>query len=504
MYALAAKKISKRFGGVLAVDQASFVLEAGEIHALVGSNGCGKSTLCKIIAGAVEADAGEIAVNGRPVAFTSPGAADRLGVEMFYQELSLIPAMTVAENIHLGREPTRPSGLIDRTRMAEMTRQLLEAFGKALGPGVTADTLVSDLSPDQRQVIEILKVLSRPSRVVLFDEATAALDRDQVAAVFDRIREMKTEGRSIIFISHRLDEIFAIADRITVMRNGATVMTTATASTSRDEIILAMVGGLHQAFTKAAAHRPSEDQVLAVSDLSTGKLRHVGLTLRRGEILGLGGLHGQGQSDLLRALYGVIPKRTGTLSIKGETFDSNGPITAMRHAIAYISGDRARSGVMAARSIFENLVLSVLARDRPMRVARGPLTTLLAPIIDKLKLKFTSLDSPISELSGGNQQKVVIARLLAIGPTILLLDDPTKGIDLQTKGDLYVIMDDLCAHGVSIIMYSSDDKELLTISDRVLVFNAGRVVAELSGADRNEVSLYRAAYSAEHIEVSHA
>jgi len=228
------------------------------------------------------------------------------------------------------------------------------------------------------------------------------------------------------------------------------------------------------------------------------------LGLRRGEILGLGGLHGQGQSDLLRALYGVIPKRTGTLSIKGETFDSNGPITAMRHAIAYISGDRARSGVMAARSIFENLVLSVLARDRPMRVARGPLTTLLAPIIDKLKLKFTSLDSPISELSGGNQQKVVIARLLAIGPTILLLDDPTKGIDLQTKGDLYVIMDDLCAHGVSIIMYSSDDKELLTISDRVLVFNAGRVVAELSGADRNEVSLYRAAYSAEHIEVSHA
>ncbi|MGO9769155.1 MAG: sugar ABC transporter ATP-binding protein [Roseiarcus sp.] len=504
MHALAASKICKRFGGIVALDGAEFALEAGEVHALIGSNGCGKSTLCKIIAGAVGADAGELFVNGERVSFANPAAAAARGVEMFYQELSLIPAMTVAENIFLGREPIRRDRLVDRGRMDASAARLLAGFGKALGAGVHPQATIGDLSADQRQIVEILKVLARPSRIVVFDEATAALDRDQVAVVFDRIRALKAEGRSTIFISHRMDEVFAIADRITVMRNGATVTTARAADTSRDQLVMAMVGAEQASAAQRARHRPAVDEVLTVADLSAGKLAHVSFALRRGEILGLGGLHGQGQSDLLRALYGVIPLRNGAIAIGGRRFQPKWPIAAMRRSMAYVSGDRAKNGVMAIRPIFENLVVSILARNRDHVVARGKLGALLQPVVERLKLKFSSLEAPVTELSGGNQQKVVLARLLATEPAILLLDDPTKGIDLGTKADLYAFMDDLCAQGVSILLHSSDDKELLAVSDRVLVFNAGRCVAELAGAERNELALYRAAYLTERGEAEHA
>ncbi len=504
MVALSAKNISKRFGGVVALDGAELSLDSGEVHALIGSNGCGKSTLCKIIAGAVGADSGELFLDGERVSFSNPRAAAARGVEMFYQELSLIPAMTVAENIFLGREPTGPNGLVDRERTIASTARLLAGFGKALGDGVHPKTTVSELAADQRQVVEILKVLARPSRVVVFDEATAALDRDQVAVVFDRIRALKAEGRSTIFISHRMEEVFAIADRITVMRNGATMLTTRVQETSRDQIVLAMVGAVQASNAPATRHRPVADQVLNVADLSAGKLAHVSFALRRGEILGLGGLHGQGQSDLLRAPYGAIPLRSGKVAVGGRRFEPRQPIDSLRRSMAYVSGDRAKNGVMAVRPIFENLILSALARNRKRVVARTALGAELLPIVERLKLKFSSLEAPVLELSGGNQQKVVIARLLAAEPAILLLDDPTKGIDLGTKADLYAFMDDLCAQGVSILLHSSDDKELLTVSDRVLVFNAGRCVAELAGVERNEVALYRAAYLTEHGGVGHA
>jgi ribose transport system ATP-binding protein len=504
MRVLEATSIRKRFGGVLALDGADFTLEAGEVHALVGSNGCGKSTLCKIIAGAVGADSGDLAIDGENVSFADPGVAEVRGVEMFYQELSLIPSMTVAENILLGREPVRRGGLIDREAMKASAGSLLAGFGKALGGAVHPDTVVGELSADQRQIVEVLKVLVRPSRVIVFDEATAALDRDQVAVVFDRIRALKAEGRSAIFISHRMDEVFAIADRITVMRNGATVMTKRAEEANRDEIVMAMVGAVQAAGKAQPQRRPGAEEVLTVSDLSAGKLAHVSFSLRRGEILGLGGLHGQGQSDLLRALYGVIPLRSGIVSVEGRRFEPKQPIAAMRRSMAYVSGDRARNGVMAVRPIFENLALSLLARNRARVVRREALSAMVSPIVERLKLKFSSFAAPVSDLSGGNQQKVVIARVLAAEPTILLLDDPTKGIDLGAKSDLYAFMDDLCSRGVSILLHSSDDKELLAVSDRVLVFNGGHCVAELVGAERNEVSLYRAAYLAGHGEAGHA
>ncbi len=495
MTALAARGLRKRYGGVVALDGADLTLGAGEVHALIGSNGCGKSTLCKILAGAASADAGELLLDGRAVTFAGPAQAAAAGVEMFYQELSLIPEMTVAENIHLGREPLTPFGLVDRRALRTRTLGEIAAFGPALGQGVDPDAPVSALSPDQRQIIEILKVLGKQARIIIFDEATAALDRDQVRVVFERLAQLKAAGQSIIFISHRIDEVFAVADRITVMRNGRTVMSCATAEATREAVVGAMVGEV-RSVSANVRHRPASETALSVAGLAAGKLAGISLSLRRGEIVGLGGLHGQGQSDFLRALYGVMPIRAGVVELGGKRLDARGPLAAMRRSIAYVSGERARYGILAIRPVFENLVLALLARDRHMAVARRRLESALGAIISGLALKFSSLDAPASELSGGNQQKLVIGRMLATRPTILLLDDPTKGIDLGTKADLYGIMDDLCTQGVSILLYSSDDEELLTISDRVLVFNGGRIVAELAGEDRTELALYRAAYAA--------
>jgi ribose transport system ATP-binding protein len=403
--------------------------------------------------------------------------------------------MTVAENVFLGREPRTATGWVDYVQLRERTRAALDAFRDVLGSGVDADTRVVDLSADQGQLVEFLKVLAAEPRVIILDEATAALDRNQVAAVFDRVRKLKAEGRAVIFITHRMDEVFDVADRVTVMRNGATVLTTPTAETSRDALVGAMVGEAIAGVARRRSHVPSSEPALEAQGLGTTRLDGVSLILRRGEILGLGGLHGQGQSELLRALFGAVPIRRGSVRIQGKPVAPGGPRATLRRSIAYVSGDRARFGVLAIRPIFENLVISLLARDRRLTVARAKLEGAIAPFVERLKLKFSSLRATVSELSGGNQQKVVIGRWLATRPSVLLLDDPTKGIDIQTKEDLYVTMDELCAQGVAILLHSSDDEELLAVADRVLVFNGGRVVAELSGEQRTRTALYHAAYA---------
>ena len=493
---LEASGVRKQFGGVVALADAHFTLDAGQVHALIGSNGCGKSTLCKIIAGSVAADAGRLLLDGQPVSFSGPreAAAARIGV--FYQDLSLIAEMTVAENIYLGREPRTRTGLVDRAALRDLASTALAQFSDVLGSGVWPDMRVADLSADQSQLVEILKVLASDPRVLIFDEATAALDRNQVGALFQKIRALKAQGRAVIFITHRMDEVFEIADRVTVMRNGETVLTRATADTSRDALVAAMVGEVMSAHARNRRHAPTQGVAMEVRELSADKLDNVSFKLRKGEILGLGGLHRQGQSDLLRALFGAVPVRRGTITVDGKPLVPTGPRAVMRRSIAYVSGDRARFGVMAIRPIFENLVISLLARERRWIVDRARLESTIAPFIERLKLKFSSLRSAVSELSGGNQQKVVIGRWLATRPTVLLLDDPTKGIDIQTKEDLYATMDDLCSQGVSILLHSSDDEELLAVADRVLVFNGGRVAAELSGEQRTRFALYQAAYGA--------
>jgi ribose transport system ATP-binding protein len=492
---LEASGVHKQFGGVVALAGAQLTLEPGEVHALIGSNGCGKSTLCKIIAGSVAADAGRLVLDRRLVSFAGPREAAAAGIGVFYQDLSLIPEMTVAENIYLGREPRAAAGLVNRVALRDAAKAALAQFQEVLGPDVHPDARVSDLSADQSQLVEILKVLAAEPRVVIFDEATAALDRDQVGAVFGCIRALKAQGRAVIFITHRMDEVFEIADRVTVMRNGTTVLSSPIDGTSRDALVDAMVGEVISGAARSRRHVPAEAVAMEVQGLTAAKLDNVSFALKRGEILGLGGLHGQGQSDLLRALFGVLPLLRGTVRVDGQPLAPTGPRTAMRRSIAYVSGDRARFGVLAIRPIFENLVISLLARDRRWTVARNRLEIIIAPFIERLKLKFFSLRSAVSELSGGNQQKVVIGRWLSTRPSVLLLDDPTKGIDIQTKEDLYATMDELCSQGVSILLHSSDDEELLAVADRVLVFNGGRVVAELSGEQRTRVALYQAAYA---------
>ncbi len=494
MPVLEASGVRKRFGGVVALAGAGLDLGAGEVHALVGSNGCGKSTLCKIIAGSVAPDSGRILLDGKPTVFGSPEEATRAGVGVFYQELSLISQMTVAENIYLGREQRTRAGLVDRPALRAAAADALATFRQVLGTSVDPDALVANLSADQAQIVEILKVLAENPRIIILDEATAALDRTQVDAVFERIRALKAEGRSIILITHRMDEVFEIADRVTVMRNGETVLARAIKDTSRDELVAAMVGAAPSESAKQRRHQPGQDVALEVDDLSAGKVTGASFRLKRGEILGLGGLHRQGQSELLRALFGALPVTRGTVRIGGQRLDPKGPRAAMRRSIAYVSGDRARHGVLAIRPIFENLVLSLLGRERHAIVRRRRLESQIVPIIERLKLKFPSLAAPVSDLSGGNQQKVVIGRWLATRPQVLLFDDPTKGIDIQTKEDLYATMDELCAQGVSILFHSSDDEELLAVADRVLVFNGGRIVAELEGKQRTRFALYRAAY----------
>jgi ribose transport system ATP-binding protein len=464
------------------------------VHALIGANGCGKSTLCKVIAGSTAADAGEVRIDGEVVRFVGPQDATARGIGVFYQELSLIARMSVAENIYLGREPLKRS-LVDPQRLNAATAEAIAGFSEALAEAIDPQAQVADLTADQRQIVELLKVLTANPRIVILDEATAALDRQQVQVVFRRIRELKAQGRSIIFISHRMEEVFGIADRITVMRNGVTVLSTPAAETTREAVVTAMVGAAATARTAHARHRPGEEVALQAEGLAASRLDGVSFALHRGEILGLGGLHGQGQSELLRALFGMVPLRGGRINVDGRPFQPRSPLAAMRRSLTYLSGDRTRNGVMAIRPIFENLVLSLLVRDRHRFVAQARLERLILPVVTGLKLKFSSFDAQVTELSGGNQQKVVIGRSLATAPAIMLLDDPTKGIDLQAKEDLYATMDGLCAQGVAILLYSSDDIELLSVADRILVFNAGQVMAELTGENRTEYALYHAAYA---------
>lgn len=495
MALLQADGIRKRFGGVRALEDGRLELLPGEVHVLIGSNGCGKSTLCKVIAGAVAADEGGLQVDGRPAAFASPHQAAAAGIGVFYQELSLVPQLTVAQNILLGREPRR-GGFVDDRAQRQMVEAALARFGEVGGPGLESDALVGDLPADQRQIVEILKTLAQDARILIFDEATSSLDARQVAVFFGIVRQLKAEGRGIIFISHRMDEVFAIGDRVTVMRNGVSVATLPLAETTRDEILRHMVGSEMQADYQRPERQAAGEIVLSVDGLATDRLAGVSLQLRRGEILGLGGLHGQGQSELLRALFAAVPVRDGAITLEGQRLIAHAPAAAIRRGIAYVSGDRGRHGVFSIRPVFENLVAATLTKQRRWLLGRSAFLARATPILERLKLKFSRLGAPVSELSGGNQQKVVIGRWLATQPALLLLDDPTKGIDVEAKHDLYRIMEELREVGVGIILYSSEDAELLGNADRVLVFNGGRVVRELAGEALTEFALYEAAYKA--------
>lgn len=490
--ALEADGMTKSFGAVRALTDGRLTLARGEIHALMGANGCGKSTLCKIIAGAVAPTGGRLHLNGKSVRFNSPRDAERSGIALFYQELSLVPQLSVAENIFLGREPRR-GPFTDRKAIQRRAADLIALFSGVAGEGLMPDAATGSLPPDQRQIVEILKVFAQDARIMIMDEATAALDGRQSQRFFDILREKKAQGISTIMISHRLDEVFAVCDRITVMRNGATVAELKTTETSREAVVHEMVGEVRAASARTE-NRDVADPSLVVVDARNGGLRGVSFSAHPGEILGLAGLQGQGQSALLRGLFGSEPFSQGTLTFEGRQVQHRRPADGVMNGAAYVSGDRGRDAAFPGRSIFENIVAALAVRKRMKIIRPARLKPQVDTVAQELKTKFASLDMPIGTLSGGNQQKIFIARWLATAPRLMLLDDPTKGIDLGAKADLFALMRRQAAAGATILFYSSEDAEILDYADRVLVFNGGRISAELKGGDITAVNLTRAAY----------
>lgn len=489
--------VSKAYGATLALRRGDLEVEAGEVHVLIGSNGSGKSTLCKIAAGSVRPDGGEVLIDGRPARISGPQASRSLGIGIFYQELSLAAHRTVAENIFLPDLPVKAALFVDRQALAERAATYIALFEGVTGEGFSADAVVEDLRADQRQLVEIMKALASEAPILIFDEPTSALDRAQVDRFFDILRDLKGQGRAMIFISHRMDEIFSIGDRVTVMRDGETIATSRIADTDQAEVVGQMVGeagpAVHAAASRASA---SGDTLLSVRNLSGPGYSGVNFELRRGEIVGFGGLHGQGQSRVLRALFGAHARAAGDVLLNGGRLHARNPREAIRRGFAYVSGDRGRDGVIHGRSILEN-VIPIHALLRKLRLANpAGLREKAQPAVHALRTKFAGFSHPIGSLSGGNQQKIVIARWLIDWPDVLLLDDPTKGIDLSAKADLFALIRRLAAEGLGIVLYSSEDAELLANADRILVFNGGRVTRELAGEERTRFNLTQAAYEA--------
>lgn len=488
--------VSKAYGATVALSRGDLELEAGEVHVLIGSNGSGKSTLCKIVAGSVKPDAGDVVLDGRPVTIDGPRAAKEFGIGIFYQELSLAARRSVEENICLPDLPMR-GPFVDRVALSQKAARYIALFDGVTGEGFSADATVDALRADQRQLVEIMKALATEAPILIFDEPTSALDRAQVDRFFAILKELKAVGRAIVFISHRMDEIFAIGDRVTVLRDGQTIGTSRIADTTPQQVVRMMVGEETSLVATAETAPAATGAVaLSVAGFSGPGFRDIAFEVRHGEILGFGGLHGQGQSAVLRALFGAGTVKDGSVTLDGAAYRPADPRAAIRAGVAYVSGDRGRDGVIHGRPILENITPIHFLRNRLHLATPGKLRDKATPAMEALKTKFGGFSNPIGSLSGGNQQKIVIARWLIDRPGVLLLDDPTKGIDLSAKADLFALVRRLAAEGMAIVLYSSEDAELLANSDRILVFNGGRITRSLEGAERTRFNLYEAAYEA--------
>jgi ribose transport system ATP-binding protein len=494
---LAAQHIVKRYGGVIALSDGNLDVQSGEVLALMGANGSGKSTLGKIITGVVAPDEGQLLLDGQKVNFSSPQAARKNGIVEVYQELSLVPDMTVSENIWLTHEPLAWSKMVRNREVRARTRDLLDLFAGTIRPSLQPDALVSTLTPDERQIVEILKALSLQPRIMILDEATASLDSRQVNRLFELVARWKAQGVALVFISHRMEEIFRVADRVTVLRSGKTVGNAQIGQISEQELVNMMVeSGIVSRRIKHHEEAESSPVRLSVEHMRTSVLRGVSLSLREGELLGLGGLRGQGQSDVLLALFGAIPFQ-GKVMLSGRSVHFTHPRQAMRAGIAFVPGDRGAEGLLPVRSILENLQLPSWRRYGQL-LQLGRARKDADAVAHRLSLVMESLNAPVNSLSGGNAQKVVLGKWLLRDPQILLLDDPTKGVDVGAKGEFYKILAELRDAGKSIILYSSEDEELLGLCDRVIVLNDGQVQAELADARLTRSELVAASMSTAH------
>jgi rhamnose transport system ATP-binding protein len=481
---------TKSFGAVHALVDGSITLYPGEAHALLGENGAGKSTMVKILAGVHQPDSGRLEVAGVAQSFTGPAASRAAGISIIYQEPTLFPDLSVAENIFMGRQPLTSGRRIDRGRMRNEAKAIFARLGVSLDP----DRPARGLSVADQQLVEIAKAISLDARVLVMDEPTAALTGVEVRRLFEVMATLRKHGAAVLFISHRLEEVFASCQRVTVMRDGRYIRTDSIEDLTVDDIIRSMVGReLESLFPKTET--PPGEVVLQVEGLNReGVLIDISFEVRRGEIVALAGLVGAGRSEVARAIFGIDRRSSGTVRIGGEQLPNGSPQAAMRAGIALVPEDRRQQGLVMELGIDQNVALASLGRLQTFGLIRrsdeGKLALRWA---ERLQLKFGRLKSPVSTLSGGNQQKVVLGKWLACQPSLLIIDEPTRGIDVGTKAEVHRILDGLVAEGMAVLMISSELPEVLGMADRVIVLHEGRITARLSRAEADEDSVMRAA-----------
>ncbi len=498
---LGAQCLTKKFPGVTALSEVSFDLVEGEIHALCGENGAGKSTLIKLLSGIHPHGSyeGRFEVNGSEARFDGIADAARAGISVIYQELALVDEMSVAENIFLGCEPRRWAGLVDWAKMHRDAKALLDQFRVDLDPAAK----VGNLGVGQKQLVEIVKALGKNSRVLILDEPTAALAEHEVQVLLDILRDLRSRGIACIYISHKLEEVFAIADRITVLRDGRSIVTMKAAETTRADIIAKMVGREIDDLFPRRATSPGEvifsvEHLSVTDDSGKTRLHDVSLQLRAGEVLGIGGLMGAGRTELLMHLYGVWGNRsTGTVALDGKPLKPSDPARTLRAGLALVSEDRRRYGLILEEPIGFNLSLSSLheVTSRGL-VNRGQETKRNRQMYDTLQVKATGLEAVVGRLSGGNQQKVVIGKALLTHPQVVMLDEPTRGIDVGAKIEIYELINRLTEEGKAVLLVSSELPELIGMSDRIIMLNEGRIGGTFTRQEATQERLMQAAMSA--------
>jgi len=487
---LVLRQATKSFGSVRALEDGSITLYPGEAHALLGENGAGKSTLVKILAGVHQPDAGELIVAGRTLVLNGPAASRAVGISVIYQEPTLFPDLSVAENIFMGRQPLGSFRRIDKVEMRRRAEAVFRRLGVALDPLRPA----RGLSVADQQIVEIAKAISFDAKVIVMDEPTAALTSVEVARLFEVVRALQAEHAAVLFVSHRLEEVFALCQRMTIMRDGRFVRTSLIEDESIDSIIRSMVGrDLDSLFPKTATMLG--EIALSVERLTReGVFTDVSFDVRRGEIVALAGLVGAGRSEIARAIFGIDRHDAGTVRLDGTPLPNGSPLAAMDAGIGFVPEDRRQQGLVMDLSIDHNVALAPLSRlSRNGLIHRSDERNLAIDWASRLQLKFGRMKNAVSTLSGGNQQKVVLAKWLARQPSVLIIDEPTRGIDVGTKAEVHRLLDQLVSQGIAVLMISSELPEVLGMADRVLVIHEGHLVAEFARDDADEASIMRAA-----------
>lgn len=481
---LEVRGISKRFGGIEALKNIDFSVRRGEVHALVGENGAGKSTFIKILTGAHAPSSGSIWFDGKEYSHFTPAQALDIGITAIYQEFNLIPFLSVSENIYFGCELMK-NGLLDYEQMNNNAKGMFKEVGMEINPRVR----VQSMGVAQQQLVEIVKAISKNARLIIMDEPSAPLTEQETETLHRIVRQLKEKGITIIYISHRMEEIFEICDRVSVFRDGSYISTNLVSETNRKMLIADMVGRqMGEAFP--ARGTVSTENIMEIRHLSNRRIHDVSLTLRRGEILGVGGLVGAGRTELLRAIYGADEISEGEVILNGKKVVITSPASALKNSIALLPEDRKQQGVVMGMGIGHNISLAILKKLSTLTVIRKKEErSICNRLAADLAIKLSSLGQPVKNLSGGNQQKVVLAKCLATNCDILFIDEPTRGIDVGAKQEIYRIMRELADNGTSIIMVSSEMSELIGMSDRIIVMKEGRVVKELEPEEYSQETI---------------